>query len=225
MRTLPIVSPRRGPILVVVTIIMFFTAQAVPAFASVPKPQAKLTTRTSLRLRHHGSFYLYGLVSDGSASSSSLQDQLYSVQNGDGFTSAAIAEGPTTSNSYSTTTVDHELAGVRIPEGFNQIVDAGDNSNAGPGSSLTTSVTFSVGQTNTIIEVIGLGSSQQTSSLHGVPGLTRQKSSNVEAVQVADAYNLTPGSYTVTLDTSQTAPGQDPNRAADLLAVFEFHQE
>jgi len=201
---------------------MFFTVQAVPAYASAPKVRTGLTSGTSLRLKNHGSFYLYGLVTDGSAASTALQDQLYSVQDADGFTSAAIAEGPTTSNSYSTTTVDHELAGVRIPKRYSLITEAGENANAGPGSSLSTSVSFSVAEANTIVEVIGLGSSQQTSSLSGVPGLTVQQSSPVEALQVAEAFNLTPGGYTVTLDSSQTAMGQDPNHAADLLAVFEF---
>jgi hypothetical protein len=175
-------------------------------------------------LRPHGSFYLYGLSTDGSAASSGLQDELYSVNDADGFTSAAIAAGPTTSNSYSTSTTIHELAEVRIPTGYSQITEAGDSANAGPGSSLTTSVSFSVAEAGTIIEVIGLGSGQQTSSLSGIPGLTPQRSSSTEAVQVEDAIDVPPGPYTVTLDSSQTGVGQDPNHAADLLAVFEFQR-
>jgi hypothetical protein len=54
--------------------------------------------------------------------------------------------------------------------------------------------------------------------------LTVQRSSATEVVQVADVVDVTPGPYTVTIDTSQTAAGQDPNHAADLLAVFEFQR-
>jgi len=204
-------------------VIALVAGQAAPAYAGGSKVQTKMTSRTSVKLPKHGAFYLYGAVSDGSSSNSPLQDQLYSVQDADGFTSAAIAEGPTARNSDPTTT-GHARAGIRTPTADNQIVLAGESSNAGPGSSLTTSVSFSVSEDNTIVEVIALGSGQQTSSLTGVTGLTMQESSNAEALQVADVLDPTPGPYTVTLDSSQTAPGQDPNHAADLLAVFEFER-
>jgi hypothetical protein len=224
MRKSPLFSRRRGPFFIIAVTVFFFTAQATPAFASGPKILTKLTSGTSLKLQKRGSFYLFGYVTDGSSSSTALQDQLYSVQNADGFTSAAIAEGPTTRDSFSTTTADHELAGVRLPRGYRVPVPAGENTDTGPGSSLSTSVSFSVTESNTIVEVIGLGSSQQTSSLSGLPGLTVQRTSSVEALQVATVSNLAPGPYSVTLNTSETAPGQDPNQAADLLAVFVFEK-
>jgi hypothetical protein len=204
---------------------LFFTAQALPAYASVPKVKAKLTSATLLKIQKQGSYYLYGAVTDGSSGSTALQDQLVSVSDQNGFTSAEIAAGPTTSDSYTTTTAGHELVGARIPKKYSLVSLAGDATNPGPGSSLSTSVTFAVATSNTIVEVIGLGSSQQTSSLSGVPGLKLQKTSTAEAVQLAEATNLVPGSpYTVTLNTSETAPGQDPNDAADVLAVFEFQE-
>jgi hypothetical protein len=147
------------------------------------------------------------------------------VADQDGFTSAEIAAGPTTTDSFTTTTASHELVGARIPKGYNVVTLAGETANPGPGSSLTTSVSFSVATSNTIVEVIGLGSGQQTSALTGVPGLTLQKTSTNEAVQLAGTSNLAPGPYTVTLTTSQTGPAaQDPVDAAAILAVFEFQK-
>jgi hypothetical protein len=223
MRRLPSVKTRRIPVLVVATA-LFLTAQAAPTYASVPKIKTKLTSATSLKLQKHGSYYLYVAVTDGSAASTPLQDQRYFVVDEDGFTSAQIAEGPSTTNSYTTSTAGHEFMGARIPRSYSLISLAGSNSNDGPGSSLSTSVSFSVATSNTLVEVIGLGSSQQTSSLSGVVGLTVQETSGSEAVQLADATNLAPGPYTVTLTSSETAPDQDPNHAADVLAVFEFQK-
>lgn len=211
-------------VLVGATTLLFFTAQALPAYASVPKVKTKLTSATSIKIQKHGSYYLYGAVTDGSSASTALQDQLVSVSDQSGFTSAEIAAGPSTTNSFTTTTASHELVGARIPKQYSLVSLAGDSTNPGPGSSLTTSVSFSVAAANTIVEVIGLGSSQQTSSLTGVPGLTLQRTSSTEAVQLAEATNLAPGPYTVTLNTSQTAPAQDPNNAAAVLAVYEFQK-
>jgi hypothetical protein len=205
----------------VVTTILFLTVQAAPTYAGVPKVKTKLTSATSLKMQKHGSFYLYGAVTDGSAASTALQDQVFSVDDADGFTSAEVAAGPTTRDSFTTTAPGHELVGARIPGKYSACSLVGENSNAGPGSTLTTSVSFVVDESNTIVEVIGLGSSQQTSSLSGVAGLTVQKTSTSEAVQLAEAPNLAPGPYTVTLNSSQTAPDQDPNHAADLLVVTE----
>lgn len=224
MRKMPLFNRRRGPIFIIAVTILFFTAQATPAFASGQKIKTKLTSATSLKLQKRGSFYLFGAVTDGSAASTSLQDQLYSVQNADGFTAAAIAEGPTTGESYTTATTDHELVGARLPRGYHVAMPAGVNTDIGPGTSLTTSVSFVVTESNTIVEVVGLGSAQQTSSLSGLPGLTVQKSSSVEALQLATVSNLTPGPYSVTFNSSQTAPDQDPNHAAALLAVFVFEK-
>ncbi|HTT87710.1 MAG TPA: hypothetical protein VMF60_10100, partial [Acidimicrobiales bacterium] len=58
--------------------------------------------------------------------------------------------------------------------------------------------------------------------LSGVPGLHVQKSSSVDAVQVATVSDLAPGGYTVTFDSSETAPDQDPSHAAAVLAVYQF---
>jgi hypothetical protein len=213
----------RVPVLVVATL-FFVTAQAAPTYAGVPKIKTKLTAATSLKQQKHGSFYLYGAVTDGSPISTPLQESLYSVTNADGNLSAQIAEGPSTTNSYTTAATTHELVGARIPRSYSLISLAGSSSNAGPGSPLSTSVMFTVPASGTLVEVIGLGSSQQTSSLSGVTGLTVQQTSTSEAVQLADATNLAPGPYTVTLTSSQTAPDQDPNHAADVLAVFEFQK-
>lgn len=222
MRHLPIVSRSRGPVLVLLAVVLFLAVDTVPAYAAGPKIHTKLTSHTSIRLPSHGAYYLYGLSTDGSAASSGLQDGLYSVTDADGYASAAIAAGPSTTNSYSTTATSHELVGVRIPTAYSQVTEAGDSTDAGPGSSLSASVSFSVADPDTIIEVIGLGSGQQSSSLTGIPGLRVQRSSSTEAVLVDQAFDVAPGPYTVTLETSQTAVGPDPNHAADLLAVFEF---
>ena len=221
MRRLPLRNKRRGPALVVVTSILFVTVLAAPAYANGAKVKTKITSATSLKMPKHGSYYLYGAVTDGSATATALQDQAYSVQDGAGFTSAEIAAGPTTTNTFTTATAGHELVAARIPRG-DSVSLGGEASSAGPGPTLTTSVTFVVTASNTLVEVMGLGSSQQTSSLSGITGLTLQRTSTAEAVQLADVANLTPGPYTVTLTTSQTAPGQNPEDAAALLAVFEF---
>jgi hypothetical protein len=221
MRRLPRRSRRRGPVLVVVTSILFVTVLAAPAYASATKVKTKITSATSLKLQKHGSYYLYGAVTDGTAASTALQDQLYSVQDGAGFTSAEIAAGPSTNDSFTTATAGHELVGARLPRG-DIVTIGGEASSAGPGSTLTTAVTFLVTASNTLVEVLGLGSGQQTSSLSGIAGLTLQRTSSAEAVQLADVSNLAPGSYTVTLTSSQTAVGQNPDDAAALLAVFEF---
>jgi hypothetical protein len=221
MRRLPLRNRRRGPVLVVVTSILFVTVLAAPAYANGAKVKTKITSATSLKLQKHGSYYLFGAVTDGSATTSGLQDQLYSVQDEAGFTSAEIGAGPTTTNSFTTATAGHELVGARIPRG-DMVTLGGEASSTGPGSTLTTSVPFVVTASNTLVEVMGLGSAQQTSSLSGVTGLTLQRTSTAEAVQLADVSTLAPGPYTVTLTTSQTAGGQNPDDAAALLAVFEF---
>jgi hypothetical protein len=203
--------------------ILFVSVLAAPAYASATKVKTKITSATSLKLQKHGSYYLYGAVTDGSATTTALQDQLYSVQDDAGFPAAEIAAGPSTTNAFTTATAGHELVGARIPRG-DSVSIGGESSSAGPGSSLTTAVTFLVTASNTLVEVLGLGSSQQTSSLSGIAGLTLQRTSSAEAVQLADVSNLAPGSYTVTLTSSQTAGGQNPDDAAALLAVFVFQK-
>ena len=221
MKPIALIRPRRGIALVVVTL-AFLVLQALPAYAGGSGIKVKLTSATSMKLRKHGSYYLYGYATDGSAASTALQDQQFSVVDADGFTSAAIAGGPTKVNAYSTASATHELVGVRIPAAWGEYLGVVSNSNGGPGSPLSTTTSFSITQSNTLVEIVGVGSGQQTSSLTGVAGLHVQASSSTEAVQVASVSDLAPGDYSVTLNSSQTAPDQDPNHAAALLAVFEF---
>ena len=192
MPRLPRITGRRGSVLVVATTLLVFTAQSLPAYAGTPKIKTKLTSATSIKIQKHGAYYIYGAVTDGSSASTALQDQLVSVSDQNGFTAAEIAAGPTTTNSFTTSTLGHELVGARIPAVQRGLTGRGFDQ-PGPGSSLSTSVSFSVTSSNSIVEVIGLGSSQQTSSLSGVPGFTLQATSTTEAVQLADATNLTPG--------------------------------
>ena len=73
---------------------------------------------------------------------------------------------------------------------------------------------------------MALAGGEQSQTLSGIPNLTIDATNNGEAglpdvVTIAHAYP-SPGNYTVTEQTTQSAAGQDPNHAGDLIGVFVF---
>jgi RHS repeat-associated protein len=183
---------------------------------------------TSLSLPAGSSTYLFGYATGGAFASSSFTiGQTASVTDPDGFESVALAVTSSNSDSFTTSTVFQVMAGVGVSNYSSLTATYGSNSGPGQPSSATTgwtlsaSANFTVSVPGSLVVLIGLGSSQQTISISGIPNLTVDGSSTVEGVEIAHAYPSV-GSYSVTVNTVASAAGQDPYHAADLIGAFVF---
>jgi hypothetical protein len=123
-------------------------------------------------------------------------------------------------DSFVTQTVYHVLGGFSVSHYSSLSTTYG--SNPGPAAALSVSINFSVAVANSLVVVMGEGSSQQCYALAGISGLqTDATGGTIEAYEIAHAY-LAAGLYTVTWNSNACFPGQDPNNEADLLGVFVF---
>ena len=180
----------------------------------------------SLTLPAGSAAYLFGYATGGARPSTGFAaGQVASVTDADGYVAAALAETFSDSDSFSTSAAFYSMAGVGV-SGFSSLSAVSTGSNAGPGSTLAASVTFPVTTANSLVVIIALASSQQALSLSGVSGLhtdasTANPPNGPVAVAVAHVC-LGPGDYTVTQTSVETAAGQDPNHATNLIGAFVF---
>lgn len=177
---------------------------------------------TSLVLQP-GAFYIYGMATGGAAPSSPFNaGQFAQAVDAAGQMAAALADGSSDQNGYTTDTGYHDIGGVSIA-GQWETFRAFYGSNSQPGAS-TASVVFPV-PSNSLVVVVGLAAGQQDIQLLGIPGLEIDApspgSSPTGYMTIAHAY-LTPGAYTVTEHSTVLAAGQDPEHMADLIGVFIF---
>ena len=168
-----------------------------------------------------GQMYVYGMVTGGAFPTSPLTTtQGAKVTDAAGQLSAALAWGSNAHNDYTTDTAYHVIGGVSVSgswDAFNFFL--GSNEQSGASSAAAGFVVPG----DSLVVIIGLGSSQQFITLQGVPGLQTDAMSSgpgTEAMIIAHAY-LPRGNYTVTELTS-AVDGQDPMHMADLVGVFVF---
>jgi hypothetical protein len=180
--------------------------------------------QTSLTLSGNVTLYLYGFVTGGAYPTSTFVNGEYaSVTDADGYLIAAMAITTSNTNSFSTSTVYHNIGGASVSGYSTYTVSYGSNSAPAAASA---SATFTVTTPGSLVVVLALAGGEQSQTLSGVPGLTIDATNNGAAglpdvVTIAHAYPST-GTYTVTEQTAQTAAGQDPNHAGDLIGAIVF---
>jgi Bacterial Ig-like domain (group 2) len=180
--------------------------------------------QTSLTLPGGAPLYIYGFVTGGGFPSGSfVNDDYASVKDVDGYLIADMAVTTNNTNSYTTQTAYYNIGGVSVSGYSSYAASSGSNSGAAAGSAQDT---FSVATLGSLVVVLALAGGEQSQTLSGIPNITIDATNNGEAglpviVTIAHAYP-SPGNYTIVEQTTQSAVGQDPNHAGDLIGVLVF---
>ena len=178
---------------------------------------------TSISLSQGYRLYIYGYGTGGGFQSSAFMNGQYaSAINSAGNMVAALAVTKSNLNNFSTQTGYQVAGGVAIT-GFRHFTPY-YGSDTSPGAS-SASVSFNVGHNNSLIVIVAIAGGGQSLSITGLPDLKIDAawpgSPNL-AMVIAHAY-LAEGSYSVSEITSQSAAGQNPNDAGDIIGAFVFY--
>lgn len=166
--------------------------------------------------------YLYGFGTGGGMPTTGFATgQTASVTNANGNIVAAIADTMQSSDSYTTQSAYDVAGGVAVSGFARETAVYGRNEAAGATGA---AASVSVSAPGSLVVVVAIGGDEQALSISGLPALSIDAGwpgSPALALEIADAYPA-PGRYTVSEITSQSAAGQDPGNAADLIGVFVF---
>ena len=178
--------------------------------------------QASLSLPSGASTYIYGYTTGGALQSGLFQTGQYaSVMDADGENVAALAITNSNTDSFSTSAQFYAIGGVAV-SGYSSLSDSYGSNNS-PGAT-SASDTFTITNDNSLVVVVASGGDEQTLTVSGLSGFTTDASypgSPDNALVIGHSY-LNSGTYTVTENTLQSAAGQDPNHAGDLIGVFVF---
>ncbi|MFZ1896640.1 hypothetical protein [Methanoregula sp.] len=178
---------------------------------------------TSLQLPAGAQLYLYGYGTGGAHPSSDfLNGQYASVTDADGYEITSLAATRANSNSFTTGTSYQVIGGVAV-SGFSSYT-ASYESNPNPAAP-SVSDTFTVSQPGSLAVVVAVGGGEQTLTLSGLPNMVTDAASPNDRISLSLSIahaTLDPGTYTVSEQTVQSAAGQDPNHAGDIIGVWVF---
>jgi hypothetical protein len=174
-----------------------------------------------LTLPAGGGIYLYAMGTGGGKPSANFAQGPYAqVADAVGYTVAGLAITTSPSNSFSTETDYHTVAGISV-SGF-KTVRAYYGSSAIAGA--TSAAVHFVVSDPAVVVVIGIAGGETNLQLAGLPGLQVDaqtgNQSGVIPIIIAHA-TLGPGEYDVSEQTSGN-PDQNPDHMGDLIGVFVF---
>ncbi len=193
-------------------------AATVPAVVS----SSVIESSSSITLPGGADIYLYGYGTGGGVPSGDLAyGQYTSLTNQGGYVVASLAITTSNNNYFSTGSGYPVIGGVGV-QGFSSYSSSygTNNSPAAPSASDSFTVTTS----GSLVVVIAIGGDEQSLSVSGLPSLQIDAAwpgSPWNALEILHTY-LNAGTYAVTEYTSQSAAGQTPAYAADLIGVFVF---
>jgi hypothetical protein len=177
---------------------------------------------SSITLLGGADIYLYGYGTGGGLPSYNFNyGQITSLTNQGGYLVAALALTTSNTNSFSTYSEYPVIGGCGV-NGFSSYTYTygSNNSPAAPSASDSFTVTAS----GSLVVVIAIGGDEQSLTVSGLPNLQSDAAwpgSPWNSLEILHTY-LDAGSYTVTEYTSQSAAGQTPAYAGDLIGVFVF---
>ncbi|MCL4498605.1 MAG: IPT/TIG domain-containing protein [Deltaproteobacteria bacterium] len=202
-------------------------SSTAPATPAIPNPQVVSAVvnenTTSVNLPQGYSLYIYGYGTGGGFQSSAfIKGQYASAINSAGNRVAALAVSKSNFNEFSTQT-GYQVAGGIAITGFSRFTSfSGYNTGSGASSA---SVSFNVKHNNSLVVVVAIAGGGQSLSITGLSGLKTDAawpgSPNL-AMEIVHTY-LPKGSYSVSEITSQSAGGQNPNDAGNLIGAFVFY--
>jgi hypothetical protein len=196
--------------------------KAKAATAPVVASSSVNESSSSMTLPGGADIYLYGYGTGGGAPSGSFNyGQYTSLTNQGGYVVAALAITTSNNNYFSTGSGYPVIGGVGV-QGFSSYSSSFGTNNSPAAPSASDS--FTVNTSGSLVVVIAIGGDEQSLTVSGLPNLQSDASwpgSPWNALQILHAY-LDAGSYTITEYTSQSAAGQTPSYAGDLIGVFIF---
>ncbi|MCL4498607.1 MAG: zinc-ribbon domain-containing protein [Deltaproteobacteria bacterium] len=217
-------------ILSAILVVLFLTGVIVFRIFSTSKPGHGVVSAavvnentTSVNLPQGYSLYIYGYGTGGGFQSSAfIKGQYASAINSAGNRVAALAVSKSNFNEFSTQT-GYQVAGGIAITGFSRFTSfSGYNTGSGASSA---SVSFNVKHNNSLVVVVAIAGGGQSLSITGLSGLKTDAawpgSPNL-AMEIVHTY-LPKGSYSVSEITSQSAGGQNPNDAGNLIGAFVFY--
>ena len=178
---------------------------------------------TSVNLPQGYPLYIYGYGTGGGFQSSAfIKGQYASAINSAGNMVAALAVSRSNFNEFSTQTGYQVAGGVAITGFKHYLSFFGSNATSGASSA---SVSFNVKHNNSLVVVVAIAGGGQSLSITGLSDLKTDAvwpgSPNL-AMEIVHTY-LSKGNYSVSEITSQSAGGQDPNDAGNLIGAFVFY--
>jgi hypothetical protein len=178
--------------------------------------------QTSLDLVRGSQGYVFALDTGGAYSSTNFRiGALHSVTDADGYLVAELATTDNSSDSYSTQTQYQAIGGFGVSNFSKQTAFYGQSAVPGTASA---SVSFPVANQGSLVVLVAIGGDAQCETTSGISGLTTDTtwSRGVGYSVLIQHRYVEPGRYTVTENTQQCAPGQDPNHAGDLIGAFVY---
>jgi thermopsin len=177
---------------------------------------------SSITLSGGADIYLYGYGTGGGRPSGDFAyGQYTSLTNQGGYVVASLAITTSDNNYFSTGSGYPVIGGVGVQSFSSYSSSFGtNNSPAAPSASDS----FTVATSGSLVVVIAIGGDEQSLSVSGLPGLQIDAAwpgSPWNALEILHTY-LDAGTYVVTEYTSQSAAGQTPAYAGDLIGVFVF---
>jgi hypothetical protein len=200
------------------------TPVTTPVPQNLPKVDNALVQeqQTALQLPSGSGIYIFGYGTGGAYPASTFQyGQYASVRNANNNAVASLAITPNNTDAFTTSTTYQVIGGAGV-SGYSSY-SSFYGSNSAPDASAA-SCPFQVKAQNSLIVIVAIAGGEQSLQLAGIPGLHIDASypgSPNEALVIAHT-SLPTGSYTVTEQTSQSAAGQTPQNAGDLIGVFVF---
>ena len=195
------------------------------ALSVVSSPQiAGATTlyqQTSLTVSAGSNLYIFGYATGGAYQSQDFGTGTpVSINNADGNKAVEFATTTANQDSFQTGTSYESIGGVGV-SGYGSYTDTyGSSSKSGPSGA---SDVFSVSVPNSLVVVMAMGADEECFSVTTPSGLAiASQTPQGDYAFVIEDGTLGIGTYTASMTTSQCAVGQDPNHAADMIAVFIF---
>ena len=198
---------------------------SLPPFASRPHLTGVelQQQQTKLELAPGSQGYVFALDTGGAYPSRNFNAGVpRSVTDADGYLVAELATTKSNSDSYSTQTQYQAIGGFGVSDFSTETAFYGQSTVSGTHSA---SVSFPVTSTGSLVVIVAIGGDAQCETTSGMSGLTTDTTWSQGmgyAVLIQQRY-VDAGQYTVTENTQQCAPGQDPNHAGDLIGAFVYN--